>query len=274
MTIRPIFLLIFIFFSFSSCVSGHRSSSKKIAQQDSLRIMTYNIHHAAPAGTNDVNTASIAAVINRYQPALVALQEVDVNTRRSGIDSNQAALIAAASGMQFYFAKSIDYDGGEYGIAILSKYPLSGAMHVRLPQVAGGTTEPRTLATAVVHLPGGKKILFACTHLDSEKSDSTRLLQLEYIAQALKGKNMPVIIAGDFNTTSGSEAMQKFDKSFTQSCTVCPPTFPVGTPRKTIDYIAYSPATALQVHSHSVLPEHTQSDHLPVMVVATLNNGD
>ncbi|MNQ91824.1 hypothetical protein D3C85_1072220 [compost metagenome] len=80
--------------------------------------MTYNIHVGIPASGSTPNLAATAAVINAASPDLVALQEVDKNTTRSG-GVDQAAYLATATGMNYYFAKAINRFGGEYGIAIL-----------------------------------------------------------------------------------------------------------------------------------------------------------
>src|SRR5690606_8398369 len=90
----------------------------------SLKILTYNIHHASPPSRPGViDLDAIAKVINAHQPDLVALQEVDVNTGRSG-PHNQAVALGKKTGMIAYFFKSIHYDGGEYGLAILSRFPV------------------------------------------------------------------------------------------------------------------------------------------------------
>src|SRR5690348_2217023 len=80
---------------------------------DTLRIMTYNIHHCNPptkSKTGEIEVDAIARVINSRHPDLVALQEVDVNTKRSG-GIDQAAQLAAKTGMHAYFGKAIDHDG-------------------------------------------------------------------------------------------------------------------------------------------------------------------
>ncbi len=115
-----------------------------------LKILTYNIHHAnPPSKPNVIDVAAIAKVINEQQPDLVALQEIDVHTDRSGKALNQAEEIARLTGMKFYFARAIDYAGGEYGVAILSKFPMEKMTNNPLPTAEGTGGEHRTLATAI-----------------------------------------------------------------------------------------------------------------------------
>src|SRR5690606_28222019 len=107
------------------------NSSKKV-EVKKLVTLTYNIHHGAPENSTEVNLNNIAAVIRKSGAELVALQEVDVNVPRSG-NVDQAKVLAKLLDMHYYFSKSIDYSGGEYGVAILSKYPLTNTRNELLP---------------------------------------------------------------------------------------------------------------------------------------------
>lgn len=236
-----------------------------------LRVLCYNIHHANPpsrAGVIDLE--AIASVIKKEQPDLVALQEVDVFTERSGKALHQAEKLAEMTGMKSYFAKAIDYNGGEYGVAILSKFPMASMKNIPLPTAAGTNGEPRTLATALITLPGGNKIIFACTHLDAQRQDTNRLLQINRITEVLKQEKLPVVIAGDFNSVPGTTVINILDSYFTRSCfTNCAFTIPQVNPARTIDFIAYTPG-AFTVIEHHVPVEEYASDHLPVTAVLSI----
>ena len=91
----------------------------------SLRVMTYNIYGArATSPANAADLDAIAEVIRRQNPDFVTLNEVDVFTNRTGKDVHQARDLAEKLGMEWHFSKAIDRDGGEYGDAVLSKYPI------------------------------------------------------------------------------------------------------------------------------------------------------
>lgn len=87
-----------------------------------LNIMSYNIH----AGFDMFNKPSIpqiAQVIKQSGANIVALQEVDIFTKRNPFDMPKN--LSELTGMPYYsFEKTIDYQGGQYGICILSKYPI------------------------------------------------------------------------------------------------------------------------------------------------------
>lgn len=238
----------------------------------SLRILSYNIHHAEPPSKPGViDLDAIAKVINDQRPDLVALQEVDVFTRRSGESINQAVELGKKTGMEAYFFKAIDFAGGEYGVAILSKLPVTSTDRYPLPRNAGSSGEPRILATATVQLSAKDSFLFACTHLDAQRDSTDRLLQINAIIGHLRDSAIPTIIAGDFNAVPGSGIIRILDKHFTRTCNPCDYTIPVTEPTRAIDFIAYRPGTKFKVISHNVIPERYASDHLPVLAVLEIS---
>ncbi|HKO80238.1 MAG TPA: hypothetical protein VJU78_07585, partial [Chitinophagaceae bacterium] len=110
------------------------------------------------------------------------------------------------------------------------------------------------------------KVIFACTHLDAERSDSNRVIQAKEIVRILKKETLPVVLAGDMNAEAGTEVINILDQHFTRTCKKnCAFTIPVDKPTKTIDFIAYSADDPFKVISHKVIDEKYASDHLPVI---------
>lgn len=254
-------------------LSACAPQSSPHAGNTTITVLSYNIHHANPPSQPGViDIEAIANVINAQQPQLVALQELDVNTKRSGSTLNQAEELGRLTDMHFYFAKTIDYDGGEYGIGLLSKFPLRYIKQTMLPTAAGTNGEPRCMAAAEIELPNRKKILFVSTHLDAQRNDTNRLLQIRAISDILQEQKLPVVIAGDFNAAPSTRIIQHLDQHFTRTCvTGCGFTIPEKNPTKTIDFIAYRPSAAFEVMEHQVIDEPYASDHLPVKAVLKLN---
>jgi endonuclease/exonuclease/phosphatase family metal-dependent hydrolase len=238
-----------------------------------LRVMTWNIHHAnPPALPNVIDVPGIAAIIRGQSPHLVALQEIDVNNTRSGTTMHQAEELGRLTGMKAYFGKAIDYAGGAYGVALLSKFPISGTTNHPLPTVAGTAAEARTLATAVITMGNGKKLVFASTHLDAQSSDTNRLVQAERIVQILRAEPLPVILGGDINAVAGTRVVNALDAWFTRSCTTnCASTIPATTPTRAIDFIMYAPSNKFTVLDHRVIDERNASDHRPVLSVIRIH---
>ncbi|TZF86550.1 endonuclease (plasmid) [Pedobacter sp. BS3] len=233
--------------------------------------MTYNVHHCNPPAKADViDVAAIARVINTEDPDFVALQEIDVNTTRSGTNLNEAQELARLTGRQYFFAKALDYGGGEYGVAILSKYLIQESGQQLLPMKAGVPYEQRTVAWITVQLQNGKKLIFAATHFDSQEH---RLLQAEKICEIFKDKPYPVILGGDFNDGPGSEAINYLDKYFSRTCPkTCYNTAPATFPTKAIDLIFFKPANALEVIKNNTVLEKNASDHLPLVAQFKIND--
>jgi endonuclease/exonuclease/phosphatase family metal-dependent hydrolase len=249
-----------------SCAKKVAGGKAGTAAGKSLRIMTYNIHHCNPPtkeASGEIDLEAIVTAIRKEAPELVALQEVDVNTSRSG-PVNQAVEIAKRLGMHAFFGKAIDYGGGEYGVAILSKYPLTETAVLRLPAGADPKSEIRVLTTAKVTLPQGLVIRFGSTHLDVRNAQ-TREAQVQEITQVARRETTPFIVAGDFNALPTSSAIQVLDQHFTRTCQECAPTIPVINPNRTIDFIAFAKGFPFRVVSQKVVPERYASDHLPVV---------
>lgn len=236
-----------------------------LPRKHTLRILSYNIHHASPPSKpGAIDLDAVARVINENKPDLVALQEVDSFTGRSG-PFNQAEELGKKTGMAAHFFKAIDYDGGEYGLAILSRLPVIETDRYPLPRMDGNGGEPRILATATIALSAKEKILFACTHLDAMKDSINRMLQIKAIEGLLNHSPLPVVIAGDFNASVNTSVIAVLDSNFSRTCDPCEFTSPADQPRRTIDFIAYAPSKRFKVKQHQVIEERYASDHLPVM---------
>ncbi|MEJ5994981.1 endonuclease/exonuclease/phosphatase family protein [Pedobacter sp. Du54] len=251
----------------ASC-SPKLNTPAKLNIGETFKVMTYNIHHANPTSkTGLIDLGAIAAVINKEKPDLVGLQEVDRFTKRSG-NTDEAKALAERTGLNYYFFKAIDYDGGDYGVAILSRYPIKNPLKLALPQVAKG--EPRVLSYVDVVLPNKTILTFSNTHLDATRPDSNRVAQMKTIVNELNTKKNAIILVGDLNCESRAEPIILLDQYFKRSCVSnCSPTIPQDKPTKTIDYIALRNAN-WSVKEHRVISEVYASDHRPVVAVYQL----
>ncbi|MBN1422260.1 MAG: endonuclease/exonuclease/phosphatase family protein [Planctomycetes bacterium] len=231
-----------------------------------LRVLTYNIHHGRGADDR-IDLDRIAGVIRAAAPDLVALQEVDDRTTRSeGVD--QRAELGRLTSLEAVFGKAMDYAGGGYGEAVLSRIPIESSAAHALPFT--GRHEPRcALEVRVRPGDGDEAILFIGTHLDHTGDPADRIRQARAIAEIVAGEpDVPVILAGDFNDIPGSETLAVFDGAWLDTTAGDPaPTFPADAPRKKIDYVLASPAARWRVVSAEVIEERSASDHRPLLVV-------
>ena len=254
-----------------ACQSEKEDVRPEPVKKEQVRILAYNIHHGEPLNATNgrIDLEGIAAVIREQNPDLVALQEVDVNTNRAKI--NQAEELAKLLGMEFYFSKSIDYQGGEYGVAILSKYPIRSTKRLELPNNANG--EPRTLAIATVELPNKKLLDFASAHLDLVVQN--RIDQAEKLNQLAKESTNPLIVAGDLNAAPTAAEIVLLNKEYVFACqgNGCPFTYPADKPHIAADYIILSKKanTLMSKLAYTAIMNKYSSDHLPVLGIYDLH---
>ena len=249
--------LLFLFFSMSFSV-----------QAQTLRVLTYNIHHGEDVN-GKLDLKQVAAVINAARPDIVALQEVDSMTNRTG-KVDQLKELAAMTGMYFFFGKNMDYDGGGYGVGILSKKPIQRSFITRLPHFP--KSEPRVAATVELSFKKNKRFLFTTIHLDYVDNPAERMEQAKKLQSVFAGSQMPSILAGDFNAQPDEATMN--DIIFSQYRETDPTgsalTYPSGLPEVKIDYVLVSKGHGWKLKSYEVIEEKVASDHRPVLSVVRL----
>jgi endonuclease/exonuclease/phosphatase family metal-dependent hydrolase len=203
----------------------------------------------------------IAAVIEAVDPDLVALQEVDSMVERTGV-VDQTAELASATGMHAAFGSFMPYQGGAYGMAILSRLPPEESSNLRLPAGA----EPRTALAVTVVLPGTRTPLrFVGIHF--YRTEEERLAQVASLEEQLADDPVPTILAGDFNSRPGSAVLERLESSWVVvDKGVDRLTFPSYAPAREIDFVLLRPRDRFEVLGGEVLEEPVASDHRPVLV--------
>jgi endonuclease/exonuclease/phosphatase family metal-dependent hydrolase len=234
--------------------SGTRSNHGQV------RAMTFNIKHAS---LSDLD--KIAEMIHRTKPDMVALQEVDKKTRRShGID--QAAYIARQvtrldrlSGddehpMEASFQPAMKRDGGQYGVALLSKFPITSSKGIDLPHEKGH--EPRVLMNATVNI-NGKEVPVSVTHLTHLGADE-RQKQMRKVMQNVSKDG---ILMGDLNAQLNSPTYNMANEKFHDAW------LEAGAPRRHgVDYI-FTGDNFIAMNAWVPAAAAGLSDHMPRMTV-------
>lgn len=240
-----------------------RISVKPAASTRTLRVMTYNIH-VGIGMDKKLDLARIAGVINAQKPDLVGLQEVDRGVERTQrID--EIAEIAKLTRMNYDFAFNLRYQGGQYGVAILSRFPIVAIDH-RLYQNTR-EAERRGFIRGEVSV-GGRTLNFVTTHLDYQYEDG-RLFEAQQLLAALKDVKGPLIVVGDFNDVPAGGAYQliidQFEDAWTQAHAGDPGfSYPADKPSKRIDYIFFRAKDRVRT-KRAWIVETQASDHVPVV---------
>jgi len=235
--------------------------------------MVFNIHAGKDANGRD-NLLDVAQLVRTTSPDIVLLQEVDRGTNRSGKVDQLQALIDATE-YHGIFGRSLDYDGGAYGIAALSRdgFVFSETVPLAVLPVqarAGGSHEPRVALVASAQTPSGR-LQMVNTHLDASADESYRLQEAEGVLNAVRPRasiRTPVVAGGDFNAEPASAVVRKLlAAGLRDAWTECGQgdgfTYPADQPTKRIDYLFLTGSlrcTAAQVIDTRI------SDHRPLLV--------
>ena len=164
--------------------------------EDNITVITYNIQHGV--GLNDkLDLEKIANVIKVENPDIVAFQEVDVKTKRTG-GLDEPKILGDLLGFKSFFGKSISFDGGKYGNAIITRD--SNAIQIDHFPLPG--SELRSLLAVQTKSSMGTPYVLACTHLCL--NETNRMKSTEIINNWVKGIQFPTILVGDLNCESNS----------------------------------------------------------------------
>jgi endonuclease/exonuclease/phosphatase family metal-dependent hydrolase len=154
-----------------------------------LRAVTWNMKAA-----RDAAIERVAEEIAAMAPDVIALQEVDVSARRTG-ETDQPRRLAELLGYGYAFAAALYWDGGVYGLALLSRLPFVSAQRHRLDST--DSSEPR-IAFDVTLCYGGRPLRLIDVHADIVAEAAARQVSeaAELARPDVAGR---VLLLGDFN---------------------------------------------------------------------------
>ena len=234
--------------------------------KDSLTVATWNIKHGRGLdGSVDLERTTHS--LETLGADVIALQEVDVGATRSG-SVDQPEVLGEALGMTSAFGPFMAYQGGAYGLAMLTKLPPS---NIRVWPLPNGN-EPRVALAFDVDLAEGRPVTLICVHFDWVADDAYRFEQAATVAARIDALETPWILLGDYNDVPGSRTLDLFGRlgvpvPKTGSGS---DTFPADAPDIEIDHITVGPKGAWVVGEAEVIPEPVASDHLAVVTTLRL----
>jgi endonuclease/exonuclease/phosphatase family metal-dependent hydrolase len=208
----------------------------------------------------EVDLGRAKQLIRSLSPDIVAIQEVDSGVERTG-GVDQARFLAEKTGMRALFGKFMDYQGGEYGMALLSRFPIES--HHNLPLPPG--SEPRTALSATLRLNSRLKLTVAGIHL--YRTEAQRICQAHRLVDAFAARPEPVILVGDFNSEPSSPVLSLLERFWHNPGKEGNPlTFPSDEPKREIDFVLFRPVEMFQVLESRVVDDSLTSDHRPVLL--------
>ena len=232
---------------------------------ETVNMMTYNIHHCAGADRR-VDVDRVAAVITNANPSFVGLQEVDckVSRRSRGID--EPAELARLTGLHATFAATIPLQGGQYGIAVLSREKPISVFKTPLPG-----REPRMLLLCEF-----TNCWFGTMHLALQETNRVKSVEIVCRAVQERAGTKPVFLTGDWNSSPKSKTIANIRNSMTILSATDVNTYNSFKPsrrgqRHCIDYIAVDSASSSRVKPLKswVEEDFVTSDHFPVIVMVS-----
>lgn len=258
--------LVRLFSIAAACLAIAVASPDATADQPlQLRVLSYNIHHCEGVDRK-LDVQRIAEVIRSVQPDIVALQEVDQNVKRSQ-SVDQPARLAELTQMQVVFGVNIPLQGGHYGNAILSRFPITSHQNHLLPNI--NNSEQRGVIEAIIAVPAPlDQLVFLATHLDYRVDQRERLASVKVINDLIaKRGDAAAILAGDMNATPDSETLGLLSTVWKITNENPQFTIPVKQPTKQIDFILYAPPAQWQAVETRVLDEDVASDHRAIFSI-------
>lgn len=221
--------------------------------------MTFNIRHGRGLD-GKINLQRIAEVIQQEQIDIVALNEVDRTFSKRSNFVDQSSWLANELKMEFIFGPALSLKRGEYGNAILSRFPITNHEN-HLFRIKPLVAEPRAILEATISVDN--------TFLNVLTSHFSihPILHRKQIRFCLEYSSYPSILMGDLNRSVKSSSYRQLTEKYRDCCSNQPlPTYPARRPRSRLDYIFIS--KHFDVTKTRVI-ESNASDHLPVVAELT-----
>jgi endonuclease/exonuclease/phosphatase family metal-dependent hydrolase len=224
-----------------------------------FRIATYNVHKCRGMDWR-VNPARIAKVIREMNADIVALQEVV---------AGHVEHIAGQAAMLYAFGAARQWEGEDYGNAVLSRFPIRGEQNL---DVSIGRREPRRCLRVDVEFPEAHMLHVFGIHLGTsffERRHQARKLLSAEILEA-PGLTGPRLLLGDFNEWSRGLVTQTLSRHL-ESADIREHlkrsrTYPGVMPLLHLDHIYYDSSLQLtEMHLHRTATSLAASDHLPLI---------
>ena len=227
-----------------------------VAQSLSLRVMSMNIKEGGKPA--NFKAEAYSNFIRQYNPDVVVFQEMDNFTTRNG-KKDLLSEMAVQLGMFPYYGKAFTFATGDFGNAILSKYPFYNARTIT--SRPAGATEIRACSWIDLMLPNKRKVRVGVTHLDVSSEEQVRISMLATINSAMLTENeLPTLLIGDFNATPESDTMSYARFRWQDIGVGTGNTISSTNPTKRIDYVMGYPKSWIN-KNYQIVCESGLSDH-------------
>jgi endonuclease/exonuclease/phosphatase family metal-dependent hydrolase len=219
----------------------------------SLRVATFNIKHGSDR-RGKVDLSRMSAACSTLLADVLAIQEVDRFARRTRF-RDEMRVIAKATGLQAVFGEAARRRWRSYGNVLLARGPITDVEVLKLPRPNDGEQRVAILAQVSVN---GQRLSVGATHLSFRAGEGEA--QLQVVLDALARRDGPRLLLGDLNL--GPDVVEPALAAAGYVVVPTGPTFPTGTPRVRIDYVAAAGLEVVDGTGKAI--ELGTSDHLAV----------
>ena len=242
-----------------------------------ISIASYNIYHGEnkflqlETGEHIIDLPRTAETIRSLEVDLCGLNEVRNQWGREGL-CNQAEAIAKELGWHYAFAKAINIPDGEYGNALVSRYPIKSFYTLPVettPEERDPTEkyENRVLLVAEIDTGETPLTVMIC-HFGLRKPEKQKAVSV--VCEEFKKHSEATLFMGDLNITPDTAFYHSLADVMKDTMPDDPRenlTFSHQEPRHKIDYIFTN--EAVRTLSAEVCPVGI-SDHRPVKVTVEI----
>lgn len=233
-----------------------------------LKVMTYNIYSYHNL-RYEYKPADTIAFIKSQNPDIVGINEMDYMNARNNF-TDMPKVTASGLGFQYYFfGKAIDFQDGEYGNTIVSRYPIISRENHQIPELTVTERKPRYEPRAVIKtkIDCGKKVITVLvSHYGlSEEERIAAAAETVRLAEEEIDNGESVIFMGDLNCSPDAEELRPLYELFADTDNEKRfLTHPSDDPKVKIDYIFATKDIELK----SLYTQYVEySDHLPLIAV-------
>jgi len=231
-----------------------------------LTVLSYNVRSARGGAERpeyrDENLEALVAMIAEFAPDVVMLQELDRGVERSN-RVDQFDFIVERTGMAGRFARTVDYQGGRFGIALLTRHAPVSYDEVRIPRLGG--KEPRALQHMRIRLADGTEVDLFNTHIDPRLISRDQQIAI-VLDEATARRGERAVLGGDFNATPRADSIREILSSWQDAAAggAGLPTFPARAPRVRVDYLFFA-GEAISLDEFGSPDHRGISDHTPLL---------
>lgn len=237
-----------------------------------VRLMTYNVHRCVGLDGRHL-PERVADVIAECDPDIVALQEVDVERKRTG-HAHHPQLLAQFLKMEFHFHPCLEIAQEKFGNAVLSRLPFRVVRSAGMPTLLSWPVETRGATWICIDLGGGRRLQVINTHLglvERERRDQVlALASRDWLGHPDCGPTR--ILCGDLNARPDSAVCRALRRILNPTDGTRRGTWPAICPVMRLDHVFVSDGVVVQdVSIPRSFRARIASDHLPVLVDFTLS---